>query len=172
MQSFLAFGSGGIGGVGPGRSVQKFSYLPEARTDMIFAILGEEFGLIGVAVVISLFVLFVVAGWRIAVRCRDPFGKYLATGCTLLIGGQALVNAGGVLGALPLTGVPLPFISYGKTNLLVMLAAVGVILSVARFGPTEPEDDPVSLSEETANVTYLDRRGRDRGTRGPGPRAR
>ena len=172
VQSLLAFGSGGLTGVGPGRSIQKFNYLPEARTDMIFAILGEEFGLLGVALVLSLFALFVAAGWRIAMRCRDPFGKYLAAGCTLLVGGQALVNAGGVLGALPLTGVPLPFISYGRTNLLIMLAAVGIILSVARHGPTEPEDLAAPILEESPNVSHIDRRRRHRRSRGAGVGAR
>jgi cell division protein FtsW len=135
IQSLLALGSGGWLGVGPGRSVQKFSYLPEAHTDMIFAIVGEELGLAGAGLVIVLFALFLLAAWRLARRCADPFGKYLVTGCLLLVCGQAVVNLGGVLGALPLTGVPLPFISFGRTNLLVVLASVGVILSVARFGP-------------------------------------
>jgi cell division protein FtsW len=172
VQSLIALGSGGVHGIGPGRSVQKFSSLPEARTDMILAILGEEFGLLGVAAVLLLFAVLVVAAWRIAQRCRDPFGKYLAAGCTLLIGGQAVLNAGGVLGALPLTGVPLPFISYGKLNLLVMLAAVGMILSVARFGPTEPGDAVHTPYQEPTNVAYLDRRGRHGGTRGARPRSR
>ena len=128
--------------MGPGRSVQKFSYLPEAHTDMIFAVAGEEFGLLGVAIIIAFFVLFAVAALRIARRCGDPFGRYLVVGCTVVIAGQAVLNMGGVMSALPLTGVPLPFISFGRTNLLVVLAAVGIILSVARHGPAVPGAGP------------------------------
>lgn len=173
VQSLYALGSGGLFGVGPGRSVQKFSYLPEAHTDMIFAVAGEEFGLLGVTIVIAFFVLFVVAALRIARRCGDPFGRYLAVGCTVLIGGQAFLNMGGVMSALPLTGVPLPFISFGRTNLLVVLAAVGVILSVARHGPAPPATAPLDLElQESTNVADLDRRRRDGGSRRPRPGTR
>lgn len=174
IQALLALGSGGWLGVGPGRSIQKFSYLPEAHTDMIFAIIGEEFGLLGVGAVILLFALFTAAAWHLARRCADPFGKFLVTGCLFLVSGQALVNIGGVLAALPLTGVPLPFISFGRTNLFVVLAAVGIMLSVARFGPVhasltgEAGEDSWSASTsigDPSNVTYLDSRRRDRGTR-------
>lgn len=159
-QALLALGRGGLFGVGPGKSVQKFSYLPEAHTDMIFAVLGEEFGLIGVGVVVGLFALLAVAAFQLARRCTDPFGRYLVAGCTFLIFGQSLINMGGVMAALPLTGVPLPFISYGRNNLLVMMMAVGVIMSVARWGPVA---DPAvgallgsNTSLESVNVTYLD----------------
>ena len=118
-------GRGGWFGVGPGESVQKFNYLPKAHTDMIFAILGEEFGLLGAGLVILLFAVFAVACWRLARRCADPMGRYLIAGCGMLVTLQAVVNIGGVIGALPLTGVPLPFISYGRNSLLVMLIAVG-----------------------------------------------
>lgn len=159
-QALLALGRGGLFGVGAGKSVQKFSYLPEAHTDMIFAVLGEEFGLIGVAIVVGLFSLFVVSAFQLARRCTDPFGRYLVAGCAFLIYGQSLINMGGVMAALPLTGVPLPFISYGRNNLLVMMMAVGVIMSVARWGPVaEPSAGALLGSNtflESTNVTYLD----------------
>jgi cell division protein FtsW len=173
VQSLYALGSGGWFGVGPGRSVQKFNYLPEAHTDMIFAVAGEEFGLLGVAIIIAFFVLFVAAAVRIAGRCGDPFGRYLVVGCTVLIAGQAVLNMGGVMSALPLTGVPLPFISFGRTNLLVVLAAVGVILSVARHGPAPPTAATLDLDrQESTNVAHLDSRRRDGGSRRPRPRPR
>ncbi len=174
VQALIAIGSGGLFGVGPGQSVQKFSYLPEAHTDMIFAIVGEEFGLLGITAVIALFAALLLSAWRIARGCADPFGKYLVAGTVFLIGGQALLNMGGVMAALPLTGVPLPFISFGRTNLLVVLAAVGIILSVARHCPLEAASGPASASsnqpkETLDNVTYLDRRRRNGGTRRPRP---
>jgi cell division protein FtsW len=168
-QGLLALGRGGLFGVGAGNSVQKFSYLPEAHTDMIFAVLGEEFGLIGVGVVVGLFTLLAVAAFQLARRCSDPFGRYLVAGCAILIYSQALINMGGVMAALPLTGVPLPFISYGRNNLLVMMMAVGVIMSVARWGPVaEPSAGVLSGSNtslESMNVTYLDSGRGDSGAR-------
>lgn len=169
IQSFLAMSSGGWWGVGPGRSVQKFSYLPEAHTDMIFSIVGEEFGFVGATLLILAFVLLVGCMLRLARRCRDPLGRYLAGGVALLLGGQALINLGGVMGVLPLTGIPLPLISFGRTNLVVVLAAVGVVLSVARYGPVavRQRSRPAPVEGETSNVTYLDSRRRDSRSRGP-----
>jgi cell division protein FtsW len=165
-QSLVAMGRGGWFGVGPGESVQKFQYLPKAHTDMIYAILGEEFGLIGAGLVILLFALFALACWQLARRCADPMGRYLIAGCGMLVTLQAVVNIGGVTGALPLTGVPLPFISYGRNSLLVMLVAVGLILSVSRSAPPRPVRAP---AEAYGNVTHIDRRRRDRGARRPRP---
>jgi cell division protein FtsW len=162
-QSLVALGRGGWFGVGPGESVQKFQYLPKARTDMIFAILGEEFGLLGAGLVILLFGVFAVACWRLARRCGDPMGKLLIAGCGMLIILQAAVNIGGVIGALPLTGVPLPFISYGRNSLLVMLVAVGLILAVARQAPVAAAQ---SQGERYDNVTHIDRRRWDSRARG------
>jgi cell division protein FtsW len=165
IQSLVALGRGGWFGVGPGQSVQKFQYLPKARTDMIFAIVGEEFGLIGAAVVILVFGVFAVACWRLARRCGDPMGRLLIAGCGMLVILQAVVNIGGVTGAMPLTGVPLPFISYGRNSLLVMLMAVGLILAVCRRAPATMAR---SEGERYENVTHLDRRrwdGRARGAR-------
>ncbi|HEY3069368.1 MAG TPA: putative lipid II flippase FtsW [Gaiellaceae bacterium] len=131
VQAMIALGSGGIFGVGLGESVQKIYYLPEASTDMIFAIIGEELGLVGVVAVIAAFALFAYAGFTIALRCRDPFGKRLAAGLTALVCGQAAVNVSAVMGLAPLTGIPLPFVSYGGSSLVVGLASVGILLNIA-----------------------------------------
>jgi len=131
VQAMIALGSGGIFGVGLGESVQKIYYLPEASTDMIFAIVGEELGLVGVLAVIGAFALFAYAGLNIALHCHDPFGKRLAAGLTALVCGQAAVNVSAVMGLAPLTGVPLPFVSYGGSSLVVNLASVGILLNIA-----------------------------------------
>jgi cell division protein FtsW len=131
VQALIALGSGGLFGVGLGESVQKVYYLPEASTDMIFAIIGEELGLLGTGAVILAYVLFGYCGCRIALACRDPFGKRLAAGITALVCGQATVNLGAVLGIAPLTGIPLPFVSYGGSSLIVALAGVGILLNIA-----------------------------------------
>jgi cell division protein FtsW len=131
VQAIIGMGSGGITGEGLGQGISKIFYLPEAHTDMIFAIVGEELGLIGSTVVIAAFAVFAWAGFRIALRCRDPFGKRLAAGITTLVCGQAAINLCAVLGIAPLTGIPLPFVSYGGSSLIVLLAAVGVLLNIA-----------------------------------------
>ena len=131
VQATIGLGSGGLTGQGLGESVQKINYLPEAHTDMILAIIGEELGLIGTTAVIAGFAAFAVAGFTIALRCRDPFGKLVAAGITSLVCGQAAVNLAAVLGIAPLTGIPLPFVSFGGTSLLVLLAAVGILLNIA-----------------------------------------
>jgi cell division protein FtsW len=135
IQAKIALGSGGIFGVGLGQSLQKAFYLPEAHTDMIAAVIGEELGLAGISILIGLFGLFGYAGLRTAQRARDRYGKLLAAGLTSLILVQATVNLFAVLGLAPLTGVPLPFVSYGNSSLLVMLAATGLLLNVARAQP-------------------------------------
>jgi cell division protein FtsW len=131
VQAMLALGSGGLFGTGLGESVQKVYYLPEASTDMIFAIIGEELGLVGALAVLAAFVLFGYAGFNVALACRDPFGKLLAAGITALICGQAAVNVSAVMGLAPLTGIPLPFVSYGGSSLIVGLASVGILLNIA-----------------------------------------
>jgi cell division protein FtsW len=131
-QSFLAFGSGGPFGVGLGEGKQKLYFLPEAHTDFVLALVGEELGLIGTAAVILLFAFFVWRGIQIAARARMPFGRYLGMGITLLIGGQALVNAAVVTGLLPTKGLTLPFVSYGGSSLVVSLVGVGILLSISR----------------------------------------
>jgi cell division protein FtsW len=131
VQAMIALGSGGFFGVGLGESVQKIYYLPEASTDMIFAIIGEELGLFGALGVIAAFAVFGYAGFNVALRCRDPFGKRLAAGITALVCGQAAVNVSAVMGLAPLTGIPLPFVSYGGSSLIVGLASVGILLNIA-----------------------------------------
>ena len=131
VQAIIGIGSGGLTGEGLGEGVQKIFYLPEAHTDMIFAIIGEELGLVGSVAVISAFAVFAYAGFRIALRCRDPFGKRLAAGITALVCGQAAVNLAAVLGLAPLTGIPLPFVSYGGSSLLCLLGAVGILHNIA-----------------------------------------
>ena len=127
----IGLGSGGIFGVGLGQSVQKANYLPEAHTDMIFAIIGEELGLVGAAAVIAAYCAFAYFGLKIALGCKDPFGKRLAAGLTVLICGQAAINLAAVMGLAPLTGIPLPFVSYGGSSLVVALASVGILLNIA-----------------------------------------
>ncbi|MDP9293974.1 MAG: putative lipid II flippase FtsW [Actinomycetota bacterium] len=134
IQAKIALGSGGIFGVGLGQSLQKAFYLPEAHTDMIAAVIGEELGLVGISMLVGLYSLFGYAGLRTAQRARDRYGKLLAAGLTSLILVQAIVNLFAVLGLAPLTGVPLPFVSYGNSSLLVTLAATGLLLNVARDG--------------------------------------
>ena len=131
VQAMIALGSGGFFGNGLGESVQKVYYLPEASTDMIFAIVGEELGLLGAFGVIAAFVAFGYAGFNVALGCRDPFGKLLAAGITALVCGQAALNVSAVMGLAPLTGIPLPFVSYGGSSLVVGLASVGILLNIA-----------------------------------------
>ena len=134
VQATIGIGSGGVTGAGLGEGVGKISYLPEAHTDMIFAVIGEELGLIGVTLVICAFAVLALAGFRIAMRCKDPFGKLLATGITALVCGQAAINLAATLGIAPLTGIPLPFVSYGGSSLVVLLAATGILLNIAVNG--------------------------------------
>jgi cell division protein FtsW len=133
-QAMIGMGSGHIFGVGIGNGVQKIFYLPEAHTDMMLANIGEELGLVGVTAVIAAYALFAYAGLRVALRCRDPFGKRLATGLTALVCAQAAINIAAVMGAAPLTGIPLPFLSYGGSSLVVLLAGVGILLNIAERG--------------------------------------
>ena len=131
VQAMIAIGSGGFFGVGLGESVQKVFYLPEAHTDMILAVIGEEWGVLGITAVVSLFGLVGYAGLRAAKAAKDRYGKLVAAGITGLILCQATLNLFAVMGMAPLTGVPLPFISYGSSNLIVVLAGAGILLNVA-----------------------------------------
>src|SRR5436190_6115983 len=131
VQAMIGMGSGHFVGVGLGQGVQKIFYLPEAHTDMMLANIGEELGLVGVTAVIAAYGLFAYAGLTIAIRCRDPFGKRLAAGLTVLVCGQASINIAAVMGIAPLTGIPLPFLSYGGSSLVVGLASVGILLNIA-----------------------------------------
>ncbi|MGE0642406.1 MAG: putative lipid II flippase FtsW [Nitrospira sp.] len=131
-QSFLAFGNGGLFGVGLGEGKQKLLFLPEPHTDFVLALVGEEIGFVGTAIIILLFAVFVIRGFQISTRARTPFGRYLGVGITTLIGIQALINACVVTGLLPTKGLTLPFVSYGGSSLVVSLTAVGILLSISR----------------------------------------
>jgi cell division protein FtsW len=131
VQAMIGLGSGGLFGVGLGQGVQKIFYLPEAHTDMIFAVIGEELGLLGSLAVMAAYAAFAYAGLRVAMTCRDPFGKRLAAAITVLVCAQAAINLAAVMSLAPLTGIPLPFVSYGGSSLVVGLAGVGVLLNIA-----------------------------------------
>jgi cell division protein FtsW len=131
VQSLLALGHGGFFGIGLGQSQQKLFFLPEAHTDFIFAVIGEELGFVGTTVLLSLFMLLL---WRvlcIAVACKDPFGAYLGIGIFVLLALQISMNLGVVVGLLPTKGLPLPFVSLGGSNLLMSLFAIGTVLNIA-----------------------------------------
>jgi len=161
VQGQIALGSGGLFGVGLGQSVQKAFFLPEAHTDFILAVIGEELGVVGVSAVIALFGLIAWSGLRIARAATAPYAKLLATGLTSLILCQATLNIFVVLGIAPLTGVPLPFISYGPTNLTVILAAVGLLLNVAEGNRAGLRLVEPSSRRRDAAAADRDRRGRD-----------
>lgn len=133
-QSLLALGSGGLAGVGFGEGRQKFGFLPEAHNDFIFAMVGEEWGMLGVVFLVSLYMAIVLVGFRIAGRAPDLFGELLAIGFTNLIALQAVLHMSVGLGLVPATGLALPLVSYGRSNLIVTLAALGILISVARGG--------------------------------------
>ncbi len=134
IQAMYAFGSGGLDGVGLGMSRQKFFYLPAAHTDFIFAIIGEELGLVGTLAVVAAFVLLAYSGVRIALGARDAYGRLLAGGLTSMLVGQAAVNMAAVTGLLPVTGIPMPLVSSGGSSMTLTLLAIGIILSVSKYG--------------------------------------
>jgi cell division protein FtsW len=171
VQGQIALGSGGLLGVGLGKSVQKIYYLPEAQTDFILAVIGEELGVLGVCGVVFLYGMIAYAGLRTARRAVGRYAKLLATGLTSLILCQGILNIFVVLGLAPLTGVPLPFISYAPTNLCVMLASVGLLLNISRPGARRLK---VVEAPERESPADRDRRRRDRRTRraGAGGRGR
>jgi len=144
LQLLIALGSGGLEGIGLGASRQKFFYVPGAHTDGIFAIIGEELGFIGCAAVLLLFGVLMVRGFRVILRARDDFGSLLAVGIVSWIGYQTLINIGGITRTIPLTGIPLPLVSYGGSALVAMLAGIGILLSVSRYGV-----DPSKLVKRT-----------------------
>lgn len=131
-QALIAIGSGGILGIGLGHSRQKFNYLPEPVGDSIFAIIGEELGLIGATILVALFVMLAIRGYKIAKEAPDEFGKLIAVGITSWIIFQAFINIGAIIGLIPLTGVPLPFVSYGGTSLIFLLAGVGILANISK----------------------------------------
>jgi cell division protein FtsW len=183
VQGQIAIGSGGLFGVGPGQSVQKIFYLPEAPTDFILAVIAEELGMIGVYALLFLYGLIAYGGLRAAKKARSLYSALIAVGVTTLIVSQALLNTFAVLGLAPLTGVPLPFVSYGSSSLIVMLACMGLLLNVAsgatghvRSVPEPRRRAADSRRRETAGLADerntaaedRDRRRRDRRARGSG----
>jgi cell division protein FtsW len=164
-QAKIALGSGGLFGVGIGNGVQKAFYLPEAHTDMISAVIGEELGMVGIVGVVGLFAMFGYAGLKVAQKARDNYGKLLVAGLTSLILVQAAINLFAVMGLAPLTGVPLPFVSYGNSSLMATLFAVGLILNVARGGTAS-----VARTSTTSRAGKL--RIVDGGSRTAGERSR
>lgn len=139
VQSLLALGSGSIWGLGIGQSRQKCFYMPEPQTDFIFSIIGEEMGLIGCSFIILLFIIFVWRGIRTAMYAKDTFGTLLAIGITSIIAVQAIINIAVVTGSMPVTGVPLPFISYGGSSLVINMIAMGILLNISRQIPLAKE---------------------------------
>jgi cell division protein FtsW len=186
VQGQIAIGSGGLFGVGPGESVQKIFYLPEAPTDFILAVIAEELGVVGVCALLFLYGLIAYAGLRAAKAARSLYSALIAVGVTALILSQAILNVFAVLGLAPLTGVPLPFVSYGSSSLIVMLAAMGLLLNVAAGGTAHVRAvaparrrsgdararESGGLDRERSAVAEedRDRRRRNRGARGAGAR--
>lgn len=159
LQLLIALGSGGIEGLGLGFSRQKFFYIPGAHTDGIFAIIGEEVGFIGAVVVLALFAYLVYRGFRVALNARDDFGSYLAMGVVCWIAFQTLINIGGVTRSIPLTGIPLPLVSYGGSSLVMVMAGIGVLLSVSRFSKEGAAARPARRQPRSREATPRSRRG-------------
>jgi len=161
VQSFIALGSGGVKGVGLGESKQKLSFLPEVNTDFIFALIGEELGFIGVTVVLCLFIGFFIRGLKVAGKAQSPFSYYTAFGLTMMITMQALINIAVVTGLVPPKGLPLPFISYGGSSLLVNFMAAGTLLRISRSDPEQyslPGRDAVTRRRAGLKARRLRRR--------------
>ena len=137
INSYFAIANGGLKGLGLGQGIQKYGYLPEAHTDFIMAVIAEELGLFGVSFVLILLSFIVLRGFVIARRCPDAFGSLLAIGISAMIGIQASINLGGVTGIIPLTGVPLPFVSYGGSSLVLLMMSVGVLANISAVANSE-----------------------------------
>ena len=170
IQARLSFGSGGLFGVGLGASRLKYGWLPAAHTDAIFAVVGEELGFIGCACLLALFLMLAIRGYRVAFRAPDTFGVLLATGIVSWIVFQAMINIGGITTTIPFTGVPLPFVSYGGTSLMVIMGITGVLINISR---QTNEERATNGPGGTRRPTTPDRRTRRRPTavRRPAPRA-
>ncbi len=163
IQAMLAFGSGGVPGVGLGLSGQKWFYLPAAHTDFIFAILGEELGLWGTLLVVAAFAAIAWAGLRIAASSKDPFGRLLAGGLTIVVVVQAAINMASVTGLMPVTGIPLPLVSFGGNSVLFTMGCVGLILTVARHGRGKAQkmSRPGGSSDEERDIASTGERRRN-----------
>ncbi len=153
-EAMIALGSGGLFGKGLGNGRQKLGFIPEHHTDFIFSIIGEELGLVVTLAVLALFIVLIICGIYIARRSNDTFGLLLGAGITFMIGFQAFINMGVVTSLLPNKGMPLPFISYGGSNLLLMLVSVGFLLSIARYAieRVEKKTNPFESVPEKANA--------------------
>ncbi|MCT2538098.1 putative lipid II flippase FtsW [Aquibacillus koreensis] len=154
IQSYIAIGTGGLMGNGLGQGVQKLGYLTEAYTDFIMAVVAEELGFIGVMVVIGLLATIVLRGIYISRLCQDSFGSLLALGISSMVGIQTFINLGAITGLLPITGVPLPFISYGGSSLLVLMISMGILNNIAYH--TKKQGQVVSANNPSSNVEYKD----------------
>lgn len=153
VQSFIAFGNGGILGLGPGGSKQKLYFLPEVHTDFIFSLIGEELGLVGALTVLALFLWFFMKGISVAKRTGDPFSYFLTTGLSMMIGVQVIINFAVTTGLMPTKGLPLPFISYGGSALLMNMAAVGILINISR-------KNGGTISEQRAHTdNFMNREG-------------
>lgn len=177
IQALLAFGTGGLKGLGLGLSRQKWFYLPEAHTDFVFAMVGEEAGLIGTLAIVLAFIILVYAGIKIAMGSRDEYGRLVAGALTAMLGLQAVLNMAAVTGLFPVTGKPLPFLSYGGSSMLVTMISLGLILSVSEYGACAPRavaappKQQKKKSKESSRASSDERR-RDCGTRVPSPDSR
>jgi cell division protein FtsW len=171
IQGMIAFGSGGWTGVGLGASRQKWDYLPNAHSDFIFAIVGEELGLLGAIFVLAMFGLLLFAGTRIAIAAPDTFGRLMAAGITGWIGLQTIINLGAVTGLMPITGVPLPLLSFGGTALVVTLAGIGALGGIARAGARTASRPRRGVRAQAARVEAR-RAGRSRAAAASGKAAR
>lgn len=162
IQSLTAIGHGGVTGTGFGQGIQKLHYLPNAYNDFIFSVIGEEFGLIGSIIFLLFYMYFIWRGLLVSLRCSSPFGTLMGVGIMGLIAIQAFVNIGGVTRTIPITGVTLPFISYGGSSLLVMMVAMGIVLSISRESslPTKQERTKSVVIKDSARPDFNERRRR------------
>lgn len=155
VNSFIGIASGGLNGRGLGNSVQKYGYLPEPQTDFIMAIISEELGFIGVAIILICLLLIIIRSFRVAQKCTDPFGSLIAIGIASLFGVQTFINVGGMSGVIPLTGVPLPFVSYGGSSLLANLLAMGILLNIASHVKRQEKQQNGVMKEREQNGPHL-----------------
>ncbi|CAM4032329.1 cell division protein FtsW [Bacillus manliponensis] len=155
INSFIGIASGGVNGRGLGNSIQKYGYLPEAQTDFIMAIVSEELGLIGITIILSCLLLIAIRALRIAQKCKDPFGSLLAIGIGSLLSIQTFINVGGITGLIPLTGVPLPFVSYGGSSLIANLTMMGILFSVARYVKEQENEQEKWLEKKEKREPHL-----------------
>ncbi|PFJ14148.1 cell division protein FtsW [Bacillus cereus] len=155
VNSFIGIASGGLNGRGLGNSVQKYGYLPEPQTDFIMAIISEELGFIGVAIILICLLLIIIRAFRVAQKCTDPFGSLIAIGIASLFGVQTFVNVGGMSGLIPLTGVPLPFVSYGGSSLLANLLAMGILLNIASYVKQQEKQQNELMKEREQGGPHL-----------------